>query len=241
MSQQPFSLSSRNEVCEFEKLFDQYLTQRSAFALRHISLTKAFEQLQCRTDGGRVFTALFDIQINFSMLWLDTVSAGSAWASFAHAGIPHEGTILDSIAKFSGKMDIHRFNSSFVLRYRSLWDKVMGLLILIMNPANYERFHSAGSKKTAFKKFAVEFWPAESVQQLLDVLQRFDDSFRTAEAHGTGILRKYSFTMDTLDKTPHIQLIGYWNLLNAVVSEVGKVIDAGPDASAWPLKLQMPA
>jgi hypothetical protein len=47
--------------------------------------------------------------------------------------------------------------------------------------------------------------------------------------------------MDTLDKTPHIQLIAYWNLLNAVVSEVGKVIDAGPDASAWPSKLQMPA
>jgi hypothetical protein len=80
------------------------------------------------------------------------------------------------------------------------------------------RSYSAGSKKAAFKKIAVEFWPAESVQKLLDALQRFDDSFRTAEAHGTGIY-----------------------LLNAVVSEVGKVIDAGPDASAWPLKLQMPA
>lgn len=225
MEIETFSLSSREQVEQFESLFDKYLAQRGQFSLKHLSLLEAYDQLQSRDDGGRVFSALLDLQINFSLLYLDSHAVGATWNNYFSKGKLEGGSILDSEEKFFGKMDVHRFNSSYVLRYRALWDKIMGLLVLIIVPHEYERYVSAKSRKKMFRKIALEsnLLPEEAVKSLEELLMKFDNSFRTAEAHGTGSLRKYSFTMESMDKNPQIELIGYWNVVNGFIAEFGKL------------------
>jgi hypothetical protein len=231
MQYQPFTLLSREEVSQFEDFLDQTLAVRSAFSLKHISLTGVFDQLQKVKDGGRIFAALLDVQINFSMLWLDSSAVGAAWAAFAPAGTLSGGSVLDSFPKFLGKMDIHRYNSSFVLRYRAVWDKIMGLLILIGAASEYDRFYSASSRKRAFRKIATKFWDPASIANLIDYLGRFARFLRTAEAHGTGVLRKYTFSMETMNKNPQIELLNYWNVVNGFVSELGKYLASNNGAT----------
>jgi hypothetical protein len=231
MKYRTFTLSSREEVAQFEAFFDRYMTTRAAFPLKHISLLKAFEQLQRREEGNRIFAALLDVQINFLMLWLDSNSVGAAWSAFVPSKGLTGGSILDSLPKFIGKMDIHRYNSSFVLRYRALWDKIMGLLILLVAATEYDRFYSASSRKKEFGKIVAKFWDNASITNLAAYLSKFDDSFRTAEAHGTGVLRKYTFTMETLEKNPQIELLDYWNVVNGFVCEIGNMLALETDAS----------
>ncbi|MBB5543352.1 hypothetical protein A8H39_10770 [Paraburkholderia fungorum] len=224
MAGEGFSLKSREEVVRFEELLDKYMVARSIFAPSHISLASAFDQLQTRPDGMRVFTALFDIQINFFLLFLDSHSVGVTWTEVFAKGKLEGGSILDSEAKFFGKMDVHRFNSAYVLRYRALWDKLMGLIVLTEAPAEYESFMGARSRKKDFRRIAEkhQIANAEFLDSLEGLITRFDNTFRTSEAHGTGRLRKYSLSMESMVDNPQIELIGFWNAMNGFIAEIGK-------------------
>ncbi len=225
-----FTLKNRSEVEQFENLLTQYVAQKAQFSPSHISLVAAYDALQEQENGGKIFTALLDIQINFMLLYCDIHNVGVVWNNSFSKGKLEGGSVLDSPEKFMGKMDIHRFNSSFVLRYRALWDKLMGLMILLLAPDNYESFMKAKSRKKAFRKIISEApgFSKESFDSLLGTLTKFDDAFRTSEAHGTGILRKYSFTMEDMHKNPQIELIGYWNIVNEFISRVGAMFKKHP-------------
>jgi len=226
-----FSLNSREEVIRFEQLLDDYSSNHAQLSLRHVSLIEAYDRLINRKDGARLFYALLDIQINIVLLFLDTHAVGAIWNASFSKGKLEGGSVLESEDKFFGKMDIHRFNSSYVLRYRAIWDKIMGLIILIYSPGEYERFSGSSSKKKTFEKIANThgFLDADTVLGLKNLLTEFDDKFRTAEAHGTGSLRKYSFLMESLADNPQIELIGFWNSVNSFLADLGKVL---PDALA---------
>jgi hypothetical protein len=66
------------------------------------------------------------------------------------------------------------------------------------------------SRKRAFRKYMAEVGGLTS--QLHDALEKhlteFDDKFRTAESHGTGALRKWSFLMLPMNQTPEMELMG---------------------------------
>jgi len=230
MAAETFTLNSREEVVCFEELLDSYVTARAQLSLKHISLTNAYDLLQNNSDGGRIFSALLDIQISFLLLYLDAHSVGATWNEFFSKGKLEGGSVLDSSAKFFGKMDIHRFNTAYVLRYRAIWDKLMGLIVLLYASHDYESFMGAKSKKRTFAKIAEKhkFADAQFITSLNDLLSRFDNTFRTSEAHGTGVLRKYSFTMESMADNPQIELIGFWNAMNGFVSEIGKVFINAP-------------
>jgi hypothetical protein len=231
MASEAFTLKSRDEVLRFEELLEQYVTARSHFAPNHLSLATVYDQLQGREDGGKIFTALLDIQINFMILHLDMSAVGGTWNSTFSKGKLEGGSVLDSADKFFGKMEIHRFNTSFVLRYRAIWDKLMGLMVMIFCPKDYEAFASAKSRKKAFAKIAErEKWgEGEFHKSIATLLTKFDDTFRTPEAHGTGALRKYSFTMDSLLQNPQGELVGYWNAVNGFISNLGKAFNSNID------------
>lgn len=223
MEFESFSLKNREEVESFENLLAQYTKTRGQLSLSHISLTSVYDALQEREDGGKVFTAILDIQINFMLLYCDSHSVGATWNQLFSKGKFEGGSVLDNPVKFFGKMDIHRFNTSYILRYRALWDKLMGFLILLFVPNEYDRFCKSKSKKKSFKKIAhgVPQLTDEFVLSLENMLQKFDNEFRTAEAHGTGVLRKYSFTMESMHQNPQIELVGYWNMLNDFIAKIG--------------------
>ncbi len=225
MTSKAFSLGSRDEVVTFEVMLDSYSTQNFQMPLQHISLVEAYDFLQNRTDGGRVFAAVLDLRINLILVFSDITSMGAVWNKFFSKGKLEGGSVLDNAIKFNGKMDIHRFNTSFVLRYRALWDKVMGLLVLMDAPQYYDQFMKAGSRKKEFIKIAEAQKICEEVfiEELVDLLTTFDNKFRTSEAHGTGVLRKYSFLMESMIDNPQGDLVNYWNRLNQFIANYGKV------------------
>lgn len=224
MAAETFTLKSHEEVVRFEELLDSYVVARAQFPLKHISLTDAYDYLQSNSNGGRIFSALLDIQISFLLLYLDSNSVGATWNGLFSKGKLEGGSVLDSNAKFFGKMDIHRFNTAYVLRYRAIWDKLMGLIVLMHAPNDYESFTGAKSRKKMFAKIAEKhkFAKPEFIDKLNDLLTRFDNTFRTSEAHGTGVLRKYSFTMESMAENPQIELIEFWNAMNGFIAEFGK-------------------
>ncbi|WP_310448805.1 hypothetical protein [Sulfuritalea sp.] len=215
MTGNAFKLKSREEVERFEELMRQYSEVRADVALNYIPLVRAWDQLHQQTDGGRVFSALLDIYLNLHMLHLDLTSVGGIWNSRFSKGKLEGGSVLDSSAKFFGKMDIHRYSSAYILRYRALWDKIMGFLLLLFLPEAYDGFSNAKSRKKYFREVAsrIDNLPQEFVAGLLSALEQFDNTYRTAEAHGAGALRKWSLTMEGLDKKPMRDLMGHWNFL----------------------------
>jgi len=135
---------------------------------------------------------------------------------------------LDSYPIFFGKIELHRAIASFVLKYRAMWDKIMGFLILTIVPEAYENYMQAKSRKKRFKDIFSKLdsgaaWFAEEIHTKIT---SFDDKYRTAEAHGTGVIRKYAFEMDSLDESPLINIVDYWNFLNETVHTISKMLDA---------------
>ena len=219
-------LDTREDVERFENRLLEYLTQRVGSGFGHLSLVDAFDVFQSREDRKRLFAAAFDMRLNYCLLALETHAIGVTWNQLFSKGKNEGGSVLDTATKFSGKMDIFRASSSFVLRYRALWDKFMGFLVLLYVPEQYDAYCSAKSKQRTFKKICDRSgrFPEHVATEITKIIGEFDDLFRTAEAHGTGALRKFSFTMDPMHENPQIEIIGYWNIANHFMSVLGDII-----------------
>lgn len=219
-------LNSREEVARFEEYFDKYLAMRTQSPLERLSLLDAYDHLQRRPDGGRIFSALVDVQITFLLLYLDLHSIDATWNQLLSKGKLQAGSLFDSKTKFYGTMEIHRFSSAYVLRYRALWDKLMGLMILIYAPDEYESFLGAKSKKLRFQKLAEKHQFAEEqfLNKLGELLNRFDSAFPSEPAYGSGEHYDHSIALESLKANPQIQLLGFWNAVNGFISKFGKLI-----------------
>jgi hypothetical protein len=153
MSTEIVAFNSREEVAQFEEYFDKYLAVRTQSPIERISLTDAYDRLQARPDGARIFSALLDIHTNFLFLYLDVHSVGATWNQLLAKGKLEGGSLFDSKTRFYGKMEIHRFITAYVLRYRALWDKLLGLMILIYAPGEHEAFLNAKNKRQRFQSW----------------------------------------------------------------------------------------
>ncbi len=214
-----FKLESLEDVIRFEALMKSY--QR--FPLNHISLTDAYKRFQNRPDHKKIFTAVFDLMINFQFLFDEFALAHGIYGDYL-AHLPTDATLFDSQLIFNKKMDMLRNISSFVFRYRAVWDKFMGVNVLIFAPKEYEAFISARRKLKTFKKLALKhrFLTEKDITTIEHLVNSFSNNFRTSEIHGAGILRKYILSMDSMIKNPQLQLIYYWNSLNRFISILGK-------------------
>jgi len=136
--------------------------------------------------------------------------------------------ILNDFESYSICIKVLQDFSDYVLRYRAAWDKIMGLLILLYTPNNYETYYAGKSRKKMFSKYMPEFISDRlTTKYLSDLVQSFDDDFRTPEAHGTGVLRKWVlepaiFTKITIDDPNNRLVVTYWNNLILVLSEIEK-------------------
>lgn len=231
MPENKFVLKDKNEVETFENMLRDYTNLRAQFALSHISIINAYNKLQNIENGGRIFTALLDLEVNFVLLFCDIHNVGAVWNDKFSKGKLEGGSVLDSKDKFFGKMDIHRFFGSYIFRYRALWDKIMGLMILIYSPNEYEKFYSSKKKKNTFKKIVGNNSQisSEFIQSIDEILTGFDNMFRTPEAHGTGSMRKWSFNMEPMTENPSIELIGYWNIMNETMIKISKIFEDNDD------------
>jgi hypothetical protein len=224
---QHFRLKSRAEVEQFEKMLHEHTRKATrGHAMDHISLPKIFDLCQRRVDdGGKIFTAFLDIQINLAMLARDNFDI--VW--MLGKNFPHDpikpNSILDSQPVFDDKLEIHRHTTNFIFRYRALWDKVMGVLVLIIAPNEYEKYAAAPSRRKHFKTI-IGAMPEHAGLSVAfkPILDRID-KFRTPEAHGSGRVRKYSLSTDHYVGTPLNEILIHWNTMCGVSKALGQVMD----------------
>lgn len=149
-----FYLKTKDEVEVFQNFISEYLRSKNIMSLPNLDLLSIFDACNGKKNGERIFAMMLDIKINFILIWLDQNDAGAIWNQNFSKGKLEGGSVLDSRSKFYGKFEIHRFNSSFIFRYRAIWDKIMGVLVLLMLPADYNSFMGSKSKKKAFLKLS---------------------------------------------------------------------------------------
>ena len=233
MNEDFFTLNSREEVIRFVELLENHEKNRVQIVHNYFPLVKAYDYLKIKNNSMRSFTSILDIYINFTILKHDSMKIMGVWNDFFSKDKLEGGSILDSQVKFSAKMDIHQASSSYILRYRSLWDKIMGFLILFFVPNEYENFAGAKSRKTAFRKIVEKNQLSTKINtifnrpyiEVLDEITRFDEIYRTPEAHGAGALRKWSLSMQSMLENPSGDLIGYWNVINQIIANIGNLFD----------------
>lgn len=228
MELEHFKLNSLEEVKIFSERLDNYQKSRTGDYLPYIDLNTAFIKLQGYAEGGRLFSALLDLKLSFVMLFLDMVKAGAAWNQNFSKGKLEGGSVLDNQQKFDGKADIQYYYTNYVPKYRAVWDKIMGILILLFSSNNYDRFTKAKSRKKEFQKLCknIPQIHEDLVKHIIQNISDFDQNFRTPEVHGTGAVRKWSFTMLSLHKTPLFDFYNYWNLLLPMVNEIDQIIES---------------
>jgi len=221
------NLQLENEIKKFEEYFDKYEISTSERHLKHLSLIVISKVLETEEDSGRAFTSFLDMKLSFSHTYRDLMNIRSVWNENFSKGKLEGGSFLDSQEKFDKKMDMHYYFTSFVLRYRAVWDKVMGFILLIMaEDEEYKKFEKARSRKKAFKKSAeISGIPKEFYEEIIEKLEKFDNTFRTAEAHGTGVLRKFIFDMTSMTDNKQEELLLYWNFLNETIDKIGKLLE----------------
>ena len=198
-----------------------------------------------REGATRLFGAVYDLEITFLFMERDIGPAGGIHNLQFAPGRRHESSVplLDDAA-FAGKMDTLHGLTSFALRCRAFWDKVMGVLFLLCEPARYEGFAKASRRKRFFAKNAAE-WPDPPPHLLrfledpnfraLDPNPRFPhilervmehlDGIRTAEAHGTGTLRKTTLGTVPLGESGHAELLAHYNIALGTMKALRRTLE----------------
>ena len=212
-------LNDLNQVSSLDQQLSSYFNKlANRFYFQPLMLTEAYEAFKLRENRGSIMSAYFDMKLNYLFVIFDIYKIGAIWNNNFPKGKLEGGSVLDSNEKFEGKMEILRHQSSFILRYRALWDKIMGYLILFYVPDRYDQFDHANSKLRSFNKIAMDIPEmSAAVSVIADELNRFNSDFRTPEAHRTGRIRKWTLTMEPINQNPQIELFGYSNGLNEMI------------------------
>ena len=159
---------------------------------------------------------MIDISINLHLVSSDLHDFGVIHNRYFSKDKIEGGSILDNYLKFEKKLEMHRYLNSFILKYRALLDKIMGFLVLYYKPKEYDSFSGAKKKLLSFKKISKQIEDIDPTlfDNLIEIINKFDENFRTSEAHQVGEIKKWSLSMKVFGETPLVELIGYWNFLN---------------------------
>jgi hypothetical protein len=193
------TINNREDAKRMDELLLEY--SQKHVKMKHpnyLPLEKWWDKVQGNAEAGRIFCAVFDIKLQMVMLNYDTIEVSTAWHKIQKAAKETSEPILSqSVDLFYERMNLHRAANGYIFRFRALFDKFMGLIVLLHCPQDYLKFLSAGSKKDGFPKIVAqhpELFPEQSVKNLIESLKIFDNGYRTAEVHGSGKLRKYTFS-----------------------------------------------
>ena len=220
-----FHFKSVEEVEKFDTLFRNYVQLKTKIRMTHIDNVSFYTK--CNETGQLgLFYSLFDICINFNLIFIDLIESGGI------ISIPQEANFLDSESIFYDRMKEHQHISSFILRYRAILDKIMSVLVRMYAEDKHANFSSAKSRKNKFLNLcvennalssAIEHITGGDIDEFKEVVTIFDNTYRTAEAHGEGVLRK-SFASRSFEESPRSDIIGFWEYLRKLMENFEELL-----------------
>lgn len=172
-------------------------------------------------DGDRKkFNVFLDLKINFANL-----------ATYAYELVGAEWRFTRESERFDTCMDLQMIANAFSMSCRAVWDKVMGVIVLVgMGSEGYDNFVGASRKKKFFRKHIPELENEKLTEttllELLEVIGRLDDAFRTQEVHGAGgKVRKGAFSDGGLSNSALLELIGHYNYVHEFLDNYWHDVD----------------
>lgn len=216
-----FKIESIEEARIFENNLSAYMQSQTGFVSLpyYFNLCDWFSYCKKKNPeiGGQIFTAILDIKINITLLEICKDRAVKAWQEYQSISKNNDLNIISEPNFFKLSLIILENLTTFSFRYRALFDKIFGLIILEKAPNKYDEFRRSRSRKTKFTKIINENNLIESniVEKLQVLLKQFDKEFRTPEAHGTGSMRKWvldanEFRTNIFDGN-RIKIIEFWH------------------------------
>lgn len=246
MNKGEFAIRSSREAQAFQHRLARYRKERcGGTELLRPGYLRDLHAWAERSGANRLFTAVYDLEITFLFVEKDIRAvAGTHNRQFA-PGRPYESSVpLFDDGAFAGKMDTLEHLTAFALRCRAFWDKVMGVLFLLCEPAKYESFAKASRRKRYFVRCA-ENWPEPpphlirflespdfrgfdpdpQFPQILEKVMEHLDAIRTAEAHGTGTLRKSTLGTLRFEATDQASLVAHYNIALGTMKALRQTLD----------------
>lgn len=112
--------------------------------------------------NGKLLNAYVDLELTHLFMMKDSRLAGGTHNRLYDSGKLELGSVLDDFELFSGKLEILFALSAFSFRIRAFWDKYLGVLFLLYEGQNYEKYLKARSRKKFFMQNAKQ-WPEISI------------------------------------------------------------------------------
>lgn len=242
-----FVMTSKKQYEAFDnQLALQLATKAAGTIVFHHFLGDAFDKLSSRKDSPKLMAALLDLQINFCFIQIDVTSSVGRWNNELRLITkPHSSqSILDDHDIFATRLEILKSTSSFVVRTRSFWDKIMGFWVLYIEPEAYDKFVGAKSRKKAFKKIASE-WDEMPYSVQHAIVRKFQkepmyfkvlvDKLENGNLYPEPFLTHFSQLMERLDVYRTAETHGTGKLRKYSLSNLGldKAFDLGIVMNSW--------
>ena len=148
---QRFTLHNRDEVDTFETMLHKHVEAETHLPFHSLNLTRAFDYCMAQKEnGGTLFAALLDLKITIAFLFIDAIK----YAPDFNALNRKDGSnILEDETLFNKKMKMLHHNIDLAVRYRAFYEKLMGIVILLYNPSQYDKFDCKSRKESSKAKF----------------------------------------------------------------------------------------
>lgn len=226
---QKFTLHNREEVFSFETMLNKHVETETHLPFHSLNLIQAFDYcMSLSNNGGKLFAAILDLKITIAFLFIDAIK----YAPDFNAQNRKDGSnILEDDALFNKKIKMLHHNIDLAIRYRAFYEKLMGIVIMLRTPLQYEYFIDKDRKKSTkvkFKEITVGYVEDTFVFALIEQATYLDEKYRTPEVHKTGSMRTWVLTSQDLFLDRQLNLMNYFNWVLGYADWIDEVIEENP-------------
>jgi hypothetical protein len=228
MKASEYRISSGEDAELFEQRLKEFCISRRVY-MDDLGVSRAYTYLSATCFDKRCFSAYLEILLQDIALQEDIN------VICEKINLEHKTPSRDGFTE--NRMDRYIAASNVAHRIRAMWDKIMGLIVLLEHPKEYQRFANAKSRSATFKKIrkkhienyrghldeVVEYLTS-NLARIVENIDIINDNYRTSEAHSVGRILKWAFAKQTDDDDPFEFMVEAYNEirnhLNKLISSI---------------------
>lgn len=223
LKNQEFSLKNKEDVVRFVELIQGYVEEETHLPFHWIDLSRWFDKCMTKEENGaRLFSAILDLKITFAFVFVDYHRTLPGLKLLNSKESPN---ILTEANIFKEKIALLHDNIDMAIRFRTFYDKFMGVLVLLLSPEKYRSYLKANSRKEFFLKNMCEYLDSKSIGSIFATISCLDNRYRTAEVHQTGRMRKWVLGGRDCFVDNAIELGGFFNSILSLSDWLDKLLE----------------